>query len=102
MNLSYNFRNKDPIIDVLRTLVQCMAQIEGLTFNAALRRIQRETNDALKATTLYGWFAGATRYPQYRFVARLTLYLNQYARRPVRIGDRQAFPALRNVKRMTG
>jgi hypothetical protein len=95
--MEYRFRNKDPIIDVLRTLVQSYAEIEGVTFAKALKAIERDSNDGLKENTMRGWFYGETRYPQYRFVARLVLTLKRYARRPVAIGDTKAYPVLRRA-----
>jgi hypothetical protein len=92
MNLDYNFRDKDPVIDVMRTLIQCFADIEGLSFNKALSRIDKETDGRVKFGTMYGWFAGVTRYPRYCLVARVILFLRRYARRPVAIGDTRAYP----------
>jgi hypothetical protein len=50
---SYNFRNKDPIIDEVRTLVN------GTSY--------KEIHNAsgVSVTTLHGWFNGKTRRPQY-------------------------------------
>ena len=84
----YRFKDKDPIIDVMRTLVQTYATIEGIRFGQAMTRIEHESNYAIKAPTLRNWFLGPTRFPQYHHVARLTLFLKGYARKPVEIGDR--------------
>lgn len=95
----YRFRNKDPIIDVMRTLIQIRAEIEGISFNKVLSAIEKETNQGVRFSTMYGWFAGATKWPQYRMVARVILNLKRYSRRPIAIGDRKAYPMLREVKR---
>lgn len=84
----YRFRDKDPIIDVMRTLIQIRADIEGISFNKVLSEIEKETHNLIKFSTMYGWFMGATKWPQYRMVARVILNLQRYARRPVAIGDR--------------
>jgi transcriptional regulator with XRE-family HTH domain len=51
---SYNFQDKDPIIDEVRTIVQA----SGWTH----KRIQEESG--VTTVTLHNWFAGSTRKPQ--------------------------------------
>lgn len=62
---SYNFRDKDPVIDRIRTIVQD----EGLKF-ADIERLS-----SVKATTLNNWLNGPTRRPQYATVAAVTMAL---------------------------
>lgn len=52
---SYNFKDKDPIIDTMRTIVQN----SGVTY--------RDIQDASGVSTscLWGWFNGATRRPSH-------------------------------------
>lgn len=88
----YRFKDKDPVIDMMRTVVEVYAVMEGITFNKALYQIEEGTKELLKASTLRNWFYGTTKWPQYRHVARLYLFLQRYVRRPVNIGDRKAFP----------
>lgn len=59
---SYNFLDKDPVIDRIRTLVQD----EGLSY--------REIGiiSGVSSTTLTNWFEGETRRPQYATVAAVT------------------------------
>lgn len=97
----YRFKDKDPIIDVLRTLIDTYASIEGIKFYTALKRIEEGTNGLLKVTTTRNWFYGETKWPQYRHVARCALFLKRYSRRPIAIGDRKAYPAP-HVVRKTG
>lgn len=97
--MEYRFRDKDPVIDVLRTIVQTYADIEGIKFGRALRQIEKDSGGGLKENTLRGWFYGSTRFPQHRFVARLYLTLKRYVRRPVAIGDTKAYPVLRPAQR---
>lgn len=85
----YRFKGKDPVIDILRTLVQARATIESKKFSKVLHDIERETNGGVKYSTLYGWFSGPTLYPQHRFVTRVILCLQRYARKPVQYGDRE-------------
>jgi hypothetical protein len=56
---SYNFRDKDPVIDELRTIIQD----QGVTY--------KQINDASDVSTscMYGWFNGATRRPSHAAVA---------------------------------
>lgn len=52
---SYNFTDKDPVIDKVRTIVKR----EGMSY----MDIQRASG--VSATTLHNWFDGKTRRPQY-------------------------------------
>jgi hypothetical protein len=88
----YNFRNKDPIIDIMRTLIQLRGEMDGIKFNKVLSAIEKETNGGVKFATMYGWFAGPTRFPRYCLVARVILCLKRYARRPIAIGDTRVYP----------
>lgn len=56
---SYNFREKDPVIDELRTLVR--------DAGASYREINNESG--VSTGCLYGWFNGATRRPSHAAVA---------------------------------
>ena len=52
---SYVFKNKDPIIDLTRTIVQD----SGYSYSAV------SALSGVSATTLYNWFNGDTRRPQF-------------------------------------
>lgn len=54
MYKTYAFRNKDPIIDQVRTIIQD----EGLSYKDI------ENRSRVAATTMYNWFHGTTRKPQ--------------------------------------
>jgi DNA-binding phage protein len=56
--LSYNFIDKDPIIDKLRTLIQR----DGWTYQ------QVSEKSGVTVQTMYNWFTGPTRKPQYATV----------------------------------
>jgi hypothetical protein len=67
---SYNFVEKDPVIDRIRTIVQ---------------REHVDNNDVSKisgvsATTLHGWFDGKTRRPQYATIAAVISSLGYSAK----------------------
>lgn len=53
---SYMFRDKDPVIDIMRTA------INGEKFSAVSER------SGVSATTLHNWFHGTTRRPQFATV----------------------------------
>src|SRR5262245_21549085 len=59
---SYSFKEKDPIIDILRTVVQD----EG----ASYAEIERASG--VTTSTLYNWFSGGTRRPQFASVMAVT------------------------------
>jgi DNA-binding phage protein len=55
---SYNFKDKDPIIDRLRTIIQD----EGTAYTDIA------ADSGVTANTLYNWFSGPTKRPQYATV----------------------------------
>lgn len=59
---SYNFTDKDPVIDVLRTAVADV----GLSYEEI-----EELSD-VKASTLKGWFHGKTKRPQHATIMAVT------------------------------
>jgi DNA-binding phage protein len=59
---SYNFIDKDPIVDYTRTRVFA---------NGGPSKVSKESN--VSPTTLYGWYKGKTRRPQFSTVAAVLL-----------------------------
>jgi DNA-binding phage protein len=59
---SYNFIDKDPIVDYTRTRVYA---------NGGPAKVARESD--VSPTTLYGWYRGRTRRPQFATVAAVLL-----------------------------
>jgi len=55
---SYSFKDKDPVIDATRTLVQDSGQSYA----------QVSAASGVSVSTLYNWFEGTTRRPQYATV----------------------------------
>jgi transcriptional regulator with XRE-family HTH domain len=75
---SYHFKDKDPIIDALRTLVED----SGLSWE------QISELSGVSATTLYNWFQGATISPRFctlEAVARSLGASLQFGRRGVNV-----------------
>ena len=91
----YKIKDKDPIIDVLRTLIDTRAELEAKSFGQILRAIERETDGEIRYGMLWAWFVGGTKYPRYASVARLYLSLREYSRKPVAIGETKADPMFR-------
>ena len=59
---SYNFIDKDPVVDLCRTHVFS---------NGGPSKVSAESN--VSPTTLYGWFKGRTKRPQFSTVAAVLL-----------------------------
>jgi hypothetical protein len=55
---SYNFVDKDPIIDKMRTMIN----------REGLKRSEISAVSGISATTLHNWFDGKTKRPQYATV----------------------------------
>lgn len=66
---SYNFRDKDPVIDVLRTVRD----------DNKLRISDLVEGSGVSATTFYNWFDGKTRRPQFATVAAATRFMGNEA-----------------------
>lgn len=60
---SYNFVDKDPVIDFARTAVQ--------SSKMTMRQIHERSN--VSRTTLYGWFKRRTRRPQFAPIAAVLI-----------------------------
>lgn len=59
---SYSFRDKDPIIDKLRTVIQD----EGASYKDICE------DSGVSGTTLYNWFSGTTLRPQFASIMAVT------------------------------
>lgn len=67
---SYNFRDKDPIIDRLRTIIQ------GL--GISLEEVSKATRGDVSVSALRAWFAGKTISPRYCSIVRVVIGLRKY------------------------
>ena len=52
---SYVFRDKDPVIDKLRTVVQ----------DSGMSYVEINEKSGVSTSAMFGWFHGSTRRPQY-------------------------------------
>jgi len=64
---TYAFKNKDPVIDLLRTALQFEADAQGIKFSAVMKQVA--LSSGVNPSTLYNWFFGATISPRYCCVA---------------------------------
>src|SRR5512146_672134 len=76
---SYVFIDKDPVIDVVRTVMQ--------TTKARPATVARDSG--VSPTTLRNWFHGATRRPQFATVAAVANALGK----PIRFGAQEVTPS---------
>lgn len=60
---NYQFRDKDLDIDKLRTIIQGLAQLEGVKFGTVCKRISEKIG--MSPNTLWNWFEGATMMPRH-------------------------------------
>lgn len=73
---SYVFRNKDPVIDVVRTAVQ----------DSGISERQISEASGVSQTAMAGWFRGATRRPQF---ATVTAVMSALGKEPHWINKRK-------------
>lgn len=65
----YTFDKKDPVIYIAKTCIQIFAVRNNLTFNAAMKQIEKACG--VRVTTMRGWFYGATHSPLFCNVVRV-------------------------------
>jgi len=70
---SYNFIDKDPVLDIMRSLVELEAKQRGYSFDQVLVRMAHDTG--LSYGCYVGWFYGATRTPLFANLQRSAHYL---------------------------
>lgn len=64
---TYRFKDKDPVIDLLRTAIQ----VAGVSYQEVADGI------GMSASTLYAWFHGETRRPQHASVQAVARFLHK-------------------------
>lgn len=75
---SYMFRNKDPIIDKLRTIVK----------DSMISYVELSANSGVSTGTLHNWFYGETRRPQFASTMAVARALG-YDLELVRVDDKK-------------
>lgn len=71
---NYRYRDKAPVIDFLRTVVQVAAAAHVTSFRKMLSRISRGIGRK-DANMLRGWFYGSTHCPRYDSVQAVSRWL---------------------------
>jgi hypothetical protein len=87
---SYNFRTKDPVIDILRSLVDLEVRVQSSSFNGVLKKVA--DSSGLSYGCLLGWFYGATAKPYFCNVQRAAHALGVEFR-PDAAGTSKRFPS---------
>lgn len=64
---TYRFKDKDPIIDVVRACIEIYAALRELKLSKAIEKISKVSNVA--ETTIHGWLSGDTISPRFCTVA---------------------------------
>lgn len=77
--LTYRFINKDPIIDLLRTIVQDEAKSRNVSFRTMLGIIEVESH--VSVSCMLGWFKGGTKKPQMATIMAVVIACGPRARR---------------------
>jgi hypothetical protein len=80
---SYAFRNKDPVVDILRTALQLEADAQGIKFSKVLADVALKSG--VRDQTLRNWFFGPTISPRYCCVAAVANVI----RASWRVGERE-------------
>lgn len=76
---TYMFKNKDPVIDVMRSAIELEAHAQGVKFSIVMKQVALASG--VNLSTLYNWFYGPTISPRYCCVAavinslRILLYV---------------------------
>lgn len=86
---TYLFRNKDPIIDRVHTLVQ----------DSGVSLAYIENKSGVRAKTIYNWFNGAVRRPQHATIAAVASALGYDMTFSKRTGASAEIVPLRSAKR---
>lgn len=77
---SYMFRDKDPVIDIMRTMVK----------DAGVKHSTIRANSGVSPATLRGWFHGKTRRPQFATVEAVARSLGKsFVARPFTGADKK-------------
>lgn len=64
---TYMFKDKDPIIDIVRQCIEIYATVNNLSENRAFEELS--SHSGVSAMTMWNWLHGATRRPSFCCVA---------------------------------
>jgi len=60
---TYRFKDKDPVIDIVRTCVDIYAATNNMSFAQAIRSLNNTSG--VSQSCMWNWFAGYTKYPRF-------------------------------------
>jgi len=66
---TYRFKDKDPVIDIMRSLIQLEANVRAVSFDAACRKVADDAG--VSYGCLIGWFHGRTVSPKFSNLQRV-------------------------------
>lgn len=89
---TYRFKDKDPIIDIVRTCVEIFATVNNLSFGQAVKKLSKSSG--VSTNCMYNWFRGSTRFPRYCTVVAVV----HATGREVSVHDGTSKPRFRVVK----
>jgi hypothetical protein len=60
---TYRFKDKDPIIDIVRTCVEIFAATRNVSFAQGVKHVSLASG--VSQSCIWAWFAGHTKYPRF-------------------------------------
>jgi len=60
---TYRFKDKDPIIDIVRTCVEIFAATRNVSFSQGVKHVSDASG--VSESCIWCWFIGRTRYPRF-------------------------------------
>lgn len=60
---TYRFKDKDPVIDIVRTCIDIYATLHGMKFTTALKALSKSSG--VTVSCMNNWFYGTTCCPRY-------------------------------------
>jgi hypothetical protein len=60
---TYRFKDKDPIIDIVRTCVEIFATTRNVSFAQGIKHVSIASG--VSQSCIWNWFAGVTKYPRF-------------------------------------
>lgn len=78
---TYRFKDKDPVIDMVRTCLQIYASIHNMKLYKAVRDCSHASG--VSESCIWNWLSGTTRFPRFCTIAAVV----HATGRQVKIGD---------------
>jgi DNA-binding phage protein len=78
---TYRFKDKDPVIDIVRTCIEIYASLHNLSIGKAVKDLSNASG--VSAACIYAWLNGSTRMPRFCTVVAVV----HATGREVRVGN---------------